>query len=77
MDVRVMTETSHFNSIQLAKTGGQHGADAVLKVNSARGKLCGVVFGHRSERIFYARATPSGTSISNEPPPGTGRTGSF
>ncbi len=52
-DVRVLTETSEFNGIRLAKTGGQHGTDATLAAVPRLGKVCGVVFSHPSEKTVY------------------------
>jgi L-ascorbate metabolism protein UlaG (beta-lactamase superfamily) len=53
MNVRVLTETSDFNGVKLAKTGGQHGTDVALKAISALGQVCGVVFSHPSEKTLY------------------------
>jgi L-ascorbate metabolism protein UlaG (beta-lactamase superfamily) len=53
MNVRVLTETSDFNGVKLAKTGGQHGTDAALKAIPALGQVCGVVFSHPSEKTLY------------------------
>ena len=52
-DVRVLTETSSFRGVSLAKTGGQHGTDATMKAIPALGHVCGVVFSHSSQRRLY------------------------
>jgi L-ascorbate metabolism protein UlaG (beta-lactamase superfamily) len=52
-DVRVLTETSEFSGVRLARTGGQHGTDATLKAIPALGQVCGVVFSHPSEKTLY------------------------
>jgi L-ascorbate metabolism protein UlaG (beta-lactamase superfamily) len=52
-DVRVLSETSTFNGVRLAKTSGQHGTDATLKAIPALGQVCGVVFSHPSEKTLY------------------------
>jgi L-ascorbate metabolism protein UlaG (beta-lactamase superfamily) len=52
-DVRFLTETSEFDGVKLSKTGGQHGTDAALKARPSLGKVCGIVFGHPSEKTLY------------------------
>jgi L-ascorbate metabolism protein UlaG (beta-lactamase superfamily) len=51
--VHVLTETSEFNGVKLAKTGGQHGTDATLQAVPRLGKVCGIVFSHPSEKTLY------------------------
>ena len=52
-DVRVLSETSEFNGVKLARTDGQHGTDAVLKAVPMLGKVCGVVFSHPDHNTLY------------------------
>lgn len=61
-DVRVLNETSEFNGVKIAKTGGQHGTDATLKAVPRLGKVCGVVFSHSLEKTLYI----AGDTIWNE-----------
>jgi len=52
-DVRVLSATSAFNGVTLARTDGQHGTDATLQAIPALGKVCGVVFRHPAEKTLY------------------------
>lgn len=52
-DVRVLTETTEFNGVRLAKTAGQHGTDEALKAMPSLGHVCGIVFSHPSAKTLY------------------------
>jgi L-ascorbate metabolism protein UlaG (beta-lactamase superfamily) len=52
-DVRILTETTEFNGVRLAKTGGQHGTDDALKAMPSLGQVCGIAFSHPSARTLY------------------------
>jgi L-ascorbate metabolism protein UlaG (beta-lactamase superfamily) len=52
-DVRVLTETTEFNGVRLAKTGGQHGTDDALKAMPSLGQVCGIAFSHPSAKTLY------------------------
>ncbi len=52
-DVRVLSETSAYDGTTLTKTDGQHGTDATIQAIPRLGKVCGVVFGHPSEKRLY------------------------
>lgn len=52
-DVRVLTETTEFNGVRLAKTAGQHGTDEALKAMPSLGHVCGIAFSHPSANTLY------------------------
>ena len=53
-DVRVLTASSSFNGIGLAKTNGRHGPDAAYeKIGEILGFVSGAVFSHQSEKTVY------------------------
>lgn len=53
-DVRVLGDTLQLNGVQLIKTGGRHGTDAVYAVAGALlGEVCGVVFRHPDMKTVY------------------------
>lgn len=53
-DVRVLAEGTTFGGVSLAKTPGQHGSDAAMRLIGERlGEVCGVVFRHPDERTLY------------------------
>jgi L-ascorbate metabolism protein UlaG (beta-lactamase superfamily) len=52
-DVRVLTETTRFNGVRLAKTAGQHGTDEALKTMPGLGHVCGIAFSHPSAKNLY------------------------
>lgn len=52
-DVRVLTETTEFNGVRLAKTAGQHGTDEALKAMPSLGRVCGIAFSHPSAKTLY------------------------
>ncbi|QNK46749.1 MBL fold metallo-hydrolase [Brevibacterium sp. PAMC23299] len=49
-NVEVLQEDTVFEGIQLIKTKGEHGRGEILKL---AGLVCGVVFGHPSEKTLY------------------------
>ncbi|MNS87477.1 metal-dependent hydrolase [compost metagenome] len=53
-DVRVVSDTSSFNGVQLIKTNGRHGTDAhYAKIGKALGEACGVVFKQAGAKTIY------------------------
>ncbi len=52
-DVRIMTADTRFKGVQLSRTGGHHGADAVLRAVPTLDPVSGVVFRHRSHKAVY------------------------
>jgi L-ascorbate metabolism protein UlaG (beta-lactamase superfamily) len=53
-DVRILTEDTAFNGVSLIKTPGQHGTDqALAAAKELLGDVCGVVFKHPREKVFY------------------------
>ena len=53
-DVRVLSGPTQFGAITIAKTGGQHGSDAVMRVIGDRmGEVCGLVLSHPDEPTLY------------------------
>jgi L-ascorbate metabolism protein UlaG (beta-lactamase superfamily) len=52
-DVRVLTETTEFNGVRLAKTAGQHGTDDTMKAIPPLGQVCGIVFSQPSAKTLY------------------------
>lgn len=53
-DVRVLTKSTDFKGIMIAKTSGQHGSDAAMAaLGGILGEVCGVVFNHPSEKTVY------------------------
>jgi L-ascorbate metabolism protein UlaG (beta-lactamase superfamily) len=52
-DVRVLTETTEFNGVRLAKTGGQHGTDEALTAMPSLGQVCGIAFSQPSAKTLY------------------------
>lgn len=52
-DVRVLTETTEFNGVRLAKTAGQHGTDDTIKAIPPLGQVCGIVFSQPSAKTVY------------------------
>lgn len=53
-DVRVLSETSEFNGVQLIRTAGRHGTDAAYEmIGHLLGEVCGVVFKHPDAKTIY------------------------
>lgn len=52
-DVRIMTTDTRFKGVQLARTGGHHGGDAVLRAVPTLDPVSGVVFRHQSHKSVY------------------------
>lgn len=53
-DVRVLSDSSSFNGVQLIKTRGRHGTDAAYeKIGKLLGEVCGVVFKKPDEKVVY------------------------
>lgn len=53
-DVRVLSEHSEFNGVQLIKTAGRHGTEAHYEaIGHILGEVCGVVFMHPEEKTVY------------------------
>lgn len=53
-DVRVLSDKSNFNGVQLVKTAGRHGTDAhYAKIGSLLGEACGVVFKKAGLETIY------------------------
>lgn len=53
-DVRVLSENSEFNGVQLIKTAGRHGTEAHYEaIGDILGEVCGVVFAHSEEKTVY------------------------
>jgi len=52
-DVQVLTETTEFNGIRLAKTAGQHGTDDAVAAMPGLGHVCGIAFSHPSAKTVY------------------------
>lgn len=53
-DVRVLHETTTFNSVSLINTPGQHGSDAAYElIGDILGQVCGVVFKNPDEKTLY------------------------
>lgn len=52
-DVRVLTGTTEFRGVRLARTEGQHGTDEALSELPILGHVCGVVFSHPSATTLY------------------------
>lgn len=61
-DVRVLSETTEFNGIILARTDGQHGTDETLDAFPTMGEVCGVVFKQTDTPTVYV----AGDTIWNE-----------
>lgn len=64
-DVRVLTDSTQFNGVQLIKTGGRHGTEAhyaVPELAEVLGEACGVVFSRAGEKTVYL----AGDTIWNE-----------
>ncbi|MDS0525238.1 MBL fold metallo-hydrolase [Clostridium sp. SHJSY1] len=49
-NIEILTENTVFEGISLTKTNGQHGSGKVLEI---AGNVCGVVFGHSTEKALY------------------------
>ncbi|UQZ33444.1 hypothetical protein C2I18_07655 [Paenibacillus sp. PK3_47] len=49
-NVEILSESSHFDNIQLIKTKGEHGRGEILKL---AGEVCGVVFKNTAEKTLY------------------------
>lgn len=53
-DVRILSETSEFNGVQLIKTKGRHGTEKAYQlIGDILGEVCGVVFRHADEKTVY------------------------
>lgn len=53
-DVRVLSDSSEFDGVQLIKTRGRHGTDAAYeKIGQLLGEVCGVVFKQPNEKVVY------------------------
>ena len=53
-DVRVLSDTSRFNGVQLIKTNGRHGTEAhYAKIGSLLGEACGVMFKQAGAKTVY------------------------
>lgn len=53
-DVRVLSDTSSFNGVQLIKTGGRHGTEAhYAAIGNILGEACGVVFKKAGAKTIY------------------------
>lgn len=53
-DVRVLSDTSSFNGVQLIKTNGRHGTEAhYARIGSVLGQACGVVFKQAGAKTIY------------------------
>lgn len=62
-DVRVLTESTEFNGIRLARTNGQHGSDAVIAV---RGRQLGTVSGVVLQRPGFRSVYVAGDTVWNK-----------
>lgn len=53
-DVRVLSDSSSFNGVQLVKTGGRHGTEAhYAAIGDLLGEACGVVFRQEGQKTIY------------------------
>lgn len=53
-DLRILSQNSVFEGVELIKTPGQHGSDAAIATLGDRlGQVCGVVFRAPSEKTLY------------------------
>lgn len=53
-DVRVLSDSSSFNGVQLIKTGGRHGTEAHYAViGDLLGEACGIVFKKDGQKTIY------------------------
>jgi L-ascorbate metabolism protein UlaG (beta-lactamase superfamily) len=52
-DVRILTDTTEFNGVRLAKTNGQHGTDDALAAMPTLGQVCGIVFSQPAAKTLY------------------------
>ncbi len=53
-DVRILSENSAFNGVNLVKTGGRHGTEAHFQaIGDILGEVCGVVFSAAGQKTVY------------------------
>lgn len=52
-DVRIMTADTRFKGVQLSRTGGHHGGEAVVRAVPMLDPVSGVVFRHSAHKTIY------------------------